>query len=952
MNRLLKRQIKNIFGKNFDIRTLDSQVQNLLKRVDEAYSDFNKEKSFLDHLIEINTAELTEAYETIERHNLSLKNEVDEKSLLLKQYKDAIDATMVVSKTDLNGRISYVNDTFCELSGYSKRELLGHAHSVVRHPDTSSKVFEEMWKTITAKKSWHGEIPNRAKNGEVYYVDAHIFPLLNKKDEIIEYIAIRSDITKRVIAEKKLEKEHRYNQMLFNDQENIVFTANRDDGVIDANRKFFETFGFVSLEAFKNQHECVCELFIDKEEYLKVSTKETHWTDIIFAEPNKQHKALILDKRGKERIFSVKLNLIDFDDEQFIISSFTDITNLEHARKQAEASEKAKSEFMANMSHEIRTPMNGIVGFTELLMKSELSIEQKRYTQLIEHSTSILLKIVNDILDFSKIESGHMELDYIPVNPFVNLHNSISFFRSKAKEKNISYLVEIDPSINECLLMDELRITQVLNNLINNAIKFTPKEGTIHIQLEKKSSTSTEENISFSVTDTGIGIAPDRMDKVFQSFIQADSSTTRSFGGTGLGLTISASLCGLMNSELKLKSVLGKGSTFYFDMSFKTCEPSTVLAKEINNPPLYVIESEGVVYKTVLYHLKHFGIDYVLLNAEDIENFDFETHIVILFNYLLYLSLDLEENEVILIDSRDAATNLAKKIDKLLCLSSFEDTPSDLYNAVMELNLISKSNTTVLLDNKNLNLNVLVAEDYEVNRILIEEMLKEYGIVPDFAVDGLEAVMMGEAKAYDLIFMDINMPNLNGLDATKQLKEKGITTPIIALTANALKGDREHFLEEGMNGYLSKPLDGTLLLEVLLEYTKEDSKEEEPLEVHVDYSVDEIIDSLAIAQKKMNFPVAIIKRLFESFIKNALFTKESFLEAIDIHDEKMIKDKAHALRGTALSLELEKIVNICYLLEYEKETLNLEECKQMVFDVTRLIQAIDEKKELVLARLT
>ncbi|MCK5854456.1 MAG: PAS domain S-box protein, partial [Sulfurovaceae bacterium] len=285
MNRLLKRQLKKSFGGDFDIESLDVLTQDFLNRVDEAYEDFNKEKKFLDHTIKINTDELTEAYETIEKHNLALKNQIDEKTLLLKQYKDAIDATMIVSKTDLSGRITYVNDTFERLSGYSRKELLGHAHSIIRDPDVKKEVFKEMWESIESKKSWHGELQNRTKSGEFYVVDAHIFPLLDKNDEIIEYIAIRNDITNRVSIEKKLKREYKYNQMLFNDQENIVFTANKKDGVIEANRKFFEFSGFDSLAEFKNKYECICELFIERDDYLRTSTKEKHWTDIIFKEP-------------------------------------------------------------------------------------------------------------------------------------------------------------------------------------------------------------------------------------------------------------------------------------------------------------------------------------------------------------------------------------------------------------------------------------------------------------------------------------------------------------------------------------------------------------------------------------------------------------------------------------------------------------------------------------------
>lgn len=968
MNRLLKRQLKNVFGKDFDSKALDVKIHSLLKRINEAYNDYDKDKRLLKHTIQINSEELMEAYETIEKHNISLRSEVDEKNLLLEQYKEAIDSTMIVSKTDKKGYITYVNQTFCDLSGYTKEELLGRPHSIIRHPDVPKKVFKEMWDTIRAKKSWHGEFQNRRKNGKLYYVDAHVFPLLDKNNEIIEYMAIRSDITKRVEIEQKLLKEHRYNQMLFNDQENIVFTANIKNGVLNANRKFLEILGFDSLEDFKKNHDCVCELFIEKEGYLKPTTEEVHWTEPIFREPHQQHKALIKDIHGDERIFSVVLNRIDFDDEEFVISSFTDITELEYAREQAEASEKAKSEFMANMSHEIRTPMNGIVGFTQLLMKSDLSMQQKQFTQLIEHSTSTLLKIVNDILDFSKIESGHLELDLIEVNPFIDLRNSISLFKSKAREKEISYLVDIDPTISECLMMDQLRVTQVLTNLINNAIKFTPFNGTIHIEIQRIPSDDGQEHVFFGVTDTGIGIAPDRLDKIFQSFIQADNSTTRKFGGTGLGLTISASLCELMDSKLRVRSRLGKGSTFFFQVPFATCNKSQKLAQNIAHPPLYIVEYEDSIYDNVLYQLDHFGVKYITLSFEEIRNLDVEEHIVIIFDYQIYLSLDLEESKVILIDERKAAYNLVKKIDGIYHLGSYLESPSDLYNAVVELNLIDPSTSLIDKDNKKFYLNVLVAEDYEMNRILIEEMLKEYGIVPTFAVDGLEAVEMGTSTHYDLIFMDINMPNMNGIDATKHLQEKGVTTPIIALTANALKGDREHFLSLGMDGYLSKPVDMEKLYEVLMQFSTTSAKSsviaktpdmvsevatETPSNdaSTVPYPIDKVVDSLLLAKDKMGFSVAIIKRLFESFVTNSHATIEQLLDAVKANDRQLIKDKAHALRGTSLSLHLDEISEICHLLEYGEEGLEYKDYAELAYKVNGLLHSIFDQQDEIIKRL-
>jgi PAS domain S-box-containing protein len=929
MNRLLKRQIKNIFGRDYDITQLDDKVQQLLSRVDDAYNDYDKEKRLLKHTIEINSEELIEVYQTIEKYNLSLKDQVDEQSLLLRQYKDAIDKTMVVSKTDVTGRITYVNKSFCKLSGYTEKELLGKPHNIVRHPDEPLSLYKNMWDTISLKKNWHGELRNRAKDGSSYYVDSHIFPLLNKNNHIIEYIAIRSDITKRVIAEKKLEKEYRYNQMLFDDQENVVFTANIQEGILKANKRFFETFGFDSLADFKQKYRCICELFIEKEGYLKQTTPDTHWTDIIFKEPNKQHKALILDTKGEKKTFSVLLKAIAFEDEEFIIASFTDITELECAREIAEASERAKSEFMANMSHEIRTPMNGIVGFTDLLFDSNLNSKQRQFTEYIKSSTMTLLQIVNDILDFSKIESGHLELDLIATNPFTDLQNAMNIFKSQASQKDISLIIHIDASISECLIMDRLRVVQILTNLINNALKFTPKHGSVEMSAKSMYISENREKVLFYVQDTGIGIPKERQEQIFQSFIQADSSTTRNFGGTGLGLTIASSLCKLMGSQLQVESQEGKGSRFFFEVEFDRCSSTPTLASKIKGKPIYLLDYDGEIYNDIITQLEHFKLNVVKCSFEDLLCTDNPKSVIISFNYRQYRPLSQISSKIILIDKREEAYELAKKENILYHIGLYDEAPSVLYNAILHYNYMDTKNKNSTTKDE-LKLDILVAEDYEMNRILIEEMLSTYGITPSFAFNGLEAIKKAQEKSYDLIFMDINMPKMNGIDATKKLRELQIQVPIIALTANALEGDREKYLAQGMNDYISKPIDINELDKILKSYssptTQKSPNNQEDNSSKINNQL--FVDGLLRAKDKMKFSSSIIIRLFKSFVENSQKSINKILNALKDNNQEIIYDKAHALRGIALSLQLNEIGELCNDIEYgikEKRDINLTE---------------------------
>lgn len=969
MNRLLNRQLKQAFGKDFNVDTFTPEMLKMLDFVDQAYEESEKEKRLLEQTVETNSQELHEAYRTIEKINQSLKSEMDDQTILLQQYKDAIDSGYVVSKTDPGGKITYVNEQFCRLSGYDKKELLGQPHNIIRHPDEDKEVFKELWHTIKEKKIWRGSIQNRAKDGSSYYVDSTIFPVLNSAGDILEFIAIRSDISKRVLMEEKLDHQLRYNKMLFDDQENIVLTLNEKSGVLEGNQKLFKVFEFNNIAEFKSQHKCICELFIEKEGFLKQSTDEVHWTKPLLDAPDEIHKALMKDKEGKERIFSVALNSVAFDDEEIMIASMTDITELEQARQLAEESEKAKSQFVANMSHELRTPMNGIKGFTQLLLAGTLTPKQREFVKLIEHSTSTLLNIINDILDFSKIGSGHLELDLVPVNPFMDIKDSMAIFSATARENDISYYISLDPSLNECLMMDKLRVTQILTNLVSNAIKFTPNDGTVRVKIDRVKSVEGQETIIFSVTDTGIGIREDRLDKIFQSFVQADSSTTRNFGGTGLGLSIAASLCELMGSQLKVESEVGKGSRFYFEVTFNVCDVNAPLSTQIQTPPIYIVEHGESIYDEVCYQLNHFGLTYITLSKQDLLTTDIEEHIIILFDHTDFNEVSTRSRHIILIDDSQEAFNLADEIKGLYHVGYYDECPSILYNAVLELNLLPDSEVKMAdIDRDEMALKVLVAEDYDINRLLIDEMLSKYGVSAEFAINGREAVNKVSEGKYDLIFMDINMPELNGMDATVEIREKNITTPIVALTANALAGDKEHYLSIGMTDYISKPVDVEELDKVMVKYgsmvsptstvEKEEKEVEEPHAVvekeeeqMAVYTVEAAVKALSAAKDKMGFSAAIMVNLFNKFMGSSEGTVQELLEAIEQNEMQVVADKAHSLRGMALSLHFQEIGDLCESIEYgDKEDTSID-YRAMGEKVHSLIDSLVKSKEEIVNQL-
>lgn len=954
MYRLLKEQLTTVFGEDFDFRTLDAKVITFMKQVGNTYSEYEKEKKLLEQEIETHSKALINGHEAIEVHNHSLKEQVNEQENLLQQYKNAIDATLIVSKTTPKGIITYVNEKFTQVSGYSAEELIGQPHSIIKCFENDPKIYKELWDTIGQKNIWRGEIKNKRKDGSYYYVDATIFPILSSQNEIIEYIALRKDITSRVTMEEEIEKQLKYSEMLFNKQQNIVFTANKTEGVINANQKFFDTLGFKDLDEFKEKYVCICELFIEREGFLPRSNLKFSWVETILSTPNQQHKALLLNADGQESIFNVVINAVTYDNESFVIANFTDITELEEAREQALASERTKADFMANMSHEIRTPMNSIIGFTQLLHKTPLSKKQIQFLNFIEHSTKVLLDIVNNILDFSKIESGNLELDYTKINPFVDIKNILSLFAPKAKEKDISYLINIDATINECIVVDKLRITQILTNLINNAMKFTPQNGTIEVQLKHLESTQDKENICFSVIDSGIGIPQDRIDKVFQPFTQADSSTTRSFGGTGLGLSISSSLCSMMGGKLKAQSTVGKGSRFYFELTFDKCHSLNTLATHVNNPPIYIVEDKNkTIYDNVVHHLKHFHLNFKPIHFSQLIGLHVAHHTIILFDYRkVDLIFDNTAN-ILLIDEHPEAFKLAEINEKIYHIGSFEECPSIIYNAILELNLVPQHAVISpnFIDEK-FDFKILVAEDYDMNRILIDEILSSFGIKADFAVNGLEALEKGLTLSYDLIFMDINMPELNGIDATKQLHEKGVKTPIIALTANALEGDREYFLSLGMDEYISKPIDILELEKILKHYRKilSLSKVKSTPTKRISKNEERIVYALTTAQEKMRFSVPAMKRFFEKFLESGKESINDISSAVENGDLKTVYELAHALKSVAFSLNLDEIGSLCETLEYGAKEKKLIDYRELSKKLDNLFKELESLKEVILLR--
>jgi signal transduction histidine kinase/CheY-like chemotaxis protein len=496
---------------------------------------------------------------------------------------------------------------------------------------------------------------------------------------------------------------------------------------------------------------------------------------------------------------------------------------------------KEKDNFLANMSHEIRTPLNGIIGFTNLLKEENLEGVQLDFVNIIEESSNNLLHIVNDILDFAKVSSGKIELEDITFNIMERFESTIDSYAVKAAQKNIELGLFIDPNLPTEITGDPTRISQVLLNLLSNAIKFTPDDGQIYISITKVSQSAKDIGIQFTVKDSGIGIEEEKKKKIFDAFSQADATTNRKFGGTGLGLTISSKFVELMNGKLEIKSKFNSGSTFFFTLKLKrsiSARPQIHAKYSMLNIAYVKADQhlENDADENVKMYIRHLGANFKTYTSSEL--FESKSNPDILFindrgisKELLKRYLRLEIKIVLITTANNKVhTDIPKnKISKVLY------KPISFSKTLQTLEQLG-NRTNVSVDNDKLkemkafkNMNILVAEDNQINQKLIFNILKILKANVTLACNGKEAINLFKDNEYDIILMDIEMPIMSGMEATKKIinHEKKLNKrhiPIIALTANNTQKDKEMYLENGMDGYLGKPLEITSLKHILQKY--------------------------------------------------------------------------------------------------------------------------------------
>jgi PAS domain S-box-containing protein len=489
---------------------------------------------------------------------------LDERDDFAREVTDictAIDAHAMLTTTDIEGRITFANDHFCQAHGFTREELIGFTHSKLNSGYHSREFFRNLHLTLSAGREWSGEIRNRKKDGSFIWLQTTISPVLGEDGRIREYIAIRTDITDMKLAQIRVLEQRVLLSQILEVIPASIFWKDRNSVYGGCNGKFARDAGLKSSSEIIGRSDFDMPWKDSEAAAYRADDQQVMQSD----KPKLNIEESQLNAAGEMTwLLTSKVPLHDRDGNVIgVVGCYADITGLRQAQTEllaakdaADAANRAKSEFLANMSHEIRTPMTAILGFAELLAEDATPDEQKDFVSSIQRNGQHLLTVINDILDLSKIEAGKFDIEGVPTNPAAVLQEVVDLLHARALQKKLTLQSEVEEAVPRSICSDPTRLRQILLNLVGNALKFT-EHGQVHIRLGMAGG-----ELRFEITDTGPGMSEETIQHLFTPFTQADTSSTRRHGGTGLGLVISQRLASLLNGTIEATSQLGSGSTF------------------------------------------------------------------------------------------------------------------------------------------------------------------------------------------------------------------------------------------------------------------------------------------------------------------------------------------------------------------------------------------------------
>ena len=912
------------------------------------------------------------------------------------RYQSLIESLPLnVFQKDLAGHLIFANNLYCQTMNLAWEELAGKTDYDLFPDELAEKYRRDDSRVVETGEALEDIEQHVKQTGEHIYVHVLKGLVRDAEQNIIGTQGMFWDVTAEKQAEKALrQSDARFRRFVNSDIIGIVIT-DADNRITAANNEFLRMIGYSreDLDAGQIQWDKLIPPDLrDMEAKTEQRLSETGKRPPLEMEYIRRDGSRI-------PVYVGMTQLNDEESEKEAIYFALDMTAqkkaeaaLQAAKEAADSANRAKSDFLANMSHEIRTPMNAVIGMTELVLDTKLTGDQRDYLEMVLASAESLLSIINDILDFSKIEAGKLELECVPFELHENVGDTMKTLSVRAGKNWLELITDIRPEVPAVVVGDPHRLRQVMINLVGNAIKFTPR-GEVLLKVELLEETETDCFLQFSVKDTGIGIAPDKLDTIFNVFEQADTSTTRRFGGTGLGLSISRRLVDLMNGDMWVESQLDVGSTFTFTAKFLKADADALPLKKLvtdqeltglrvlivddnaNNRRIlkemllswnmYPVTASSVQQALEqLHHAQQHGQSFDLLlsdvNMPDQDGFMLVEEI--------RKDQSISDPTILMLTSGDRPEDREKC--KTFEVSAYLMKPvkqSELFDTVIStlggLSLLEDDRPAsehMRLPN---GLNILLAEDSLANQKLAIGLLEKRGHRVTVVNNGKQAVMAAHKENFDVILMDVQMPEMDGFEATREIRnleaDSGRHTPIVAMTAHALKGDRQRCLDQGMDGYLSKPIRSRQVYETI-EFLAAANKESagQPL------SDDQSYGAPPVQHSELH-----------TFLDGATDDEkrciQSALEAVD-HDDELLRDfvaavlvespqvlikaetslaeenwdylrrHAHTLRGTLRTLGMEETCELASRVEKAAEAHEADEARTQLALLKPEVERITE----------
>lgn len=896
------------------------------------------------------------------RRRKELERLVAERTVALKERETrlaelAYQTRTVASAVDVQGKYTYVSKGVETVLGYRPEEMVGKMHFYDLHPEEGREAFkEEVLKVFSEHGSFLDFInPAQTKTGQTVWFSTNALPMLDAQGKLLGYWGNEVDVTARKQAEDAMRDSETRMSTLLNNIEAYVYLKNVNYQYIYVNNKVAELFGCSAQEIIGKS---------DADFLADPSATEIMLSDrlvIEHGESVRREEKEVLSHDGTCRTYWVnKVPLRDAQGKIYGICGIsTDISERKRAEAellkmnadlqqatersqelalQAQAANQAKSDFLANMSHEIRTPMNGVIGMTSLLLDTSLTPEQRQYAEIVRTSGDALLTVIKDILDFSKIEADKLELEDLPLDLPQLIEEVISTLAVQASEKGLALLFDMDFEIPVHFYGDPGRLRQILINLVGNAIKFTPS-GQIIVSVRGLYQEGPYTTLRFSVCDTGIGIPQAQQEQLFHKFFQVDASMTRKYGGTGLGLAISKRLVEMMGGEIAVISQPEQGSEFWFtvQLAHQTEAPSpAVLDAHLQGLRVLLVDSHPLHRQLLTGLLEHWGFTVVQAQGQTEAWEALQTPAAGILPAAILLDMQLPNGEAESLQERIQQDPVLQQISSIMLTSLTDKVYIHCYQQLGFSGYLTKPmshqrlwhtlqallgpviSQAEPLHPSSLPLSqwtarVLLVEDNPTNQHVALGLLAKLGVQADLAQNGQEALVLAAAQTYDLFLMDVQMPVMDGFEATRQLRQ-GISSnravPIIGVTAHAMQGDRERCLAAGMNGYLPKPISKEGLIHTFSEW----------LTGHPDSALPPAKQTLSIFDQdsllvRLGGDPFLLQQVMELFVTD---TQKRLIETakhIGLRSYAEVALQAHSIKGAAANVSAAMVLAMAEALE-------------------------------------